>query len=245
MQILGIDIGGSGIKGALVNIETGELITERHRIQTPQPATPQNIKDTVKELIDFFDYEGMVGVGFPAVVQNGIVLSAVNIDKSWIETPINKFLSEGTGCNIVALNDADAAGIAEVSFGAAKDKNGLILLLTIGTGIGSALFINQILLANTELGHLEFSDSTIEKYASDAIRKKEELSWKKWGKRFNEALAYYERLFYPDLFIIGGGISKKIERFEEFISIKTPFAPAELLNNAGLIGAAIFAYQNK
>lgn len=242
MQILGIDVGGSGIKGAIVNTETGELVTERHRIPTPQPATPENIGETVKKLVDHFNYTGKIGVGFPAVVQNGVVLTAANIDELWIGLPINEFLSQKTACKVFALNDADAAGYAEVKFGAGKNFAGKILLLTIGTGIGTALFLNGQLFTNTELGHLFYKNSTIEKYAADAVRKNEELSWKKWGKRFNNVLAYFENLLYPDMFIIGGGVSKKMDKFQEYLEIKTPIKTAELLNEAGIIGAALFAY---
>lgn len=241
MKLLGIDIGGSGIKGALVDSETGELLTERHRIPTPQPATPESVGDVILQMVQFFDYKGKIGVGFPAVVQDGIVLTATNIDNSWIGIPINKFLSDKTDCEVFVLNDADAAGLAEISFGIGKDVKGIVLLLTIGTGIGSAVFLDGKLLPNAELGHLHFKDSDIEKYASDATRKNEKLGWKKWGKRFNEVLHHYEELFYPNLFIIGGGVSKKTEKFEEQITIKTPLKSAKLLNNAGIVGAAGFA----
>lgn len=241
MEVLGIDIGGSGVKGGLVNIETGELVTERHRIVTPKPATPEATGDVVKEMVDFFNWKGKVGVGFPAVIHNGIVLTAANIHKSWIGITIDAFLSEKTGCEVTAANDADVAGIAEFTHGSGKDCKGIVLLLTIGTGIGTVLFVNGILFPNTELGHLEFMNTTVERFASDATRKKEDLNWKDWGKRFNKVLKYYERLFYPDLIIIGGGTSKKMEKFEEYITVETKLIPAKLLNNAGIIGAAIFA----
>lgn len=240
MEVLGIDVGGSGIKGAPVNIVTGELLKERYRIPTPQPATPESVGDVIKELVDYFNWNGKVGVGFPAVVQNGIVLTASNIDKSWIGIPINSFLSKKTGCEVVAANDADVAGVAEFNFGGGKDKKGTVLLLTIGTGIGSVLFVNGELFPNTELGHLEFNKITVEEFASDATRKNMDLSWKNWGKRFNKVLKYFESLFFPDLIIIGGGASKKMEKFTEYIDIKTELIPAKLLNNAGIIGAAVF-----
>jgi polyphosphate glucokinase len=241
MEVLGIDIGGSGIKGALVDIETGELLTERHRIVTPNPATTEAVGDVVKEMVDFFNWKGKIGVGFPAVIQNGIVLTAANIHKSWIGIAIDTFLTEKTACEVYVANDADVAGIAEYYFGNGKDCRGIVLLLTIGTGIGTALFVHGKLVPNTELGHIEFMNTTVERFASDATRKKEDLNWKDWGKRFNKVLKYYERLFYPDLIIIGGGTSKKMEKFEEYIKINTKLVPAKLLNNAGIIGAAIYA----
>ena len=240
MEVLGIDVGGSGIKGAPVNIITGELIKERYRIPTPQPATPEAISEVIKELVEHFDWNGKVGIGFPAVVQNGIVLTATNIDKSWIGIHINLLLSEKTGCEVVAANDADVAGIAELIFGGGKDQKGTVLMLTIGTGIGSVLFVNGELLPNTELGHLEFNKKTIEEFASDATRKREDLNWKAWGKRINKVLKHFESLFYPDLIIIGGGASKKTDKFTGYIDIKAKLIPAKLLNNAGIIGAAVF-----
>ncbi|MDA3892155.1 MAG: ROK family protein [Salinivirgaceae bacterium] len=241
MEVLGIDVGGSGIKGAPVNIETGELLQERYRIETPQPATPEAVGNTIKKLVDHFEWNGKVGVGFPAAVQNGAVKTASNIDKSWIGVPINTFLSKKTGCEVHVANDADAAGMAEVKFGGGKDQKGVVILLTIGTGIGTVLFLDGKLFPNTELGHLEFKNTTIEGYAADSVRKKEDLSWKDWGKRFNKVLKHFEQMFYPELIIIGGGVSKKMERFKAQIDINTKLIPAELLNEAGIIGAAAFA----
>lgn len=241
MEVLGIDVGGSGIKGAPVNTETAELLAERHRIDTPQPATPQALAEAIYQLIQHFNWKGPVGVGFPAVVQHGMVHSAANIDDSWIGIPIDALLSEISACKVFTVNDADAAGLAEMHHGAGKGVEGLVMLITVGTGIGTALFNQGKLLPNTELGHLEFKNKTVERYSSDAVRKKAELNWKQWGKRFNESLNYYEKLFNPDMFIIGGGVSKKMEKFTEFITVKTPLVPAQLLNNAGLIGAAMFA----
>lgn len=241
MEILGIDVGGSGIKGAPVNIVTGELTGERHRIPTPQPATPDAIGDVIKELVGYFNWKGKVGIGFPAPVQKGVVLTATNIDNSWIGTNIDSFLSKKTGCDVHVVNDADAAGMAEMAFGSKKVKSGVVLLLTIGTGIGSALFVNGSLLPNTELGNLELMNMSIEQFASDLTRKKEDLNWKNWAKRFNKVLNLCEQLFYPNLFIIGGGVSKKMEKFEKYIDIDTKFVAAGFLNNAGIIGAAVYA----
>lgn len=241
MEVLGIDIGGSGIKGAPVDISTGTLLQERHRIETPLPATPEAVAKVVDQLIKHFNWKGKVGIGFPAAIQQGVVKTASNIDKSWIDTPINKFLSNKTGCQIYAANDADMAGLAELNFGIGKNNKGVVILITVGTGIGSVLFVNGKLMPNSELGHMQFKDVSIEKYCSDATRKFMDLSWKKWGGRFSEALIYFETLFYPDLFIIGGGGSKKYEKYKEYLRNKTPSIPAKLLNNAGIIGAAIYA----
>ena len=239
MEVLGIDFGGSGIKGAIVDTKTGELVTERHRIVTPQPATPEAVSEVMAELIQHFKWKGKVGVGVPAVVKNGVVLTAANIDDSWIGQPINKQLSDKTGCEVECVNDADAAGIAEIHFGAGAKEKGMVFLLTVGTGIGTVIFIDKHLVPNLELGHLEFKSKTIERYAADSVRKRKDLTWKQWGKRFNNALEYYEKMFNPNLFIVGGGVSKKMEKFNDSIKIDTPVVPAEMENNAGIIGAAL------
>lgn len=202
MEILGIDVGGSGIKGAPINTETAALLDERFRIPTPQPATPQAVAETIQTIAEHFNWKGKIGVGFPAVVQHGIVHTAANIDKSWIGIPVDKIISEQTACPVYTVNDADAAGLAEVFHGAGKNNSGIVMMITVGTGIGTALFTNSELLPNTELGHLQFKKETVELYCSDAARKKYDLSWKQWGKRFNESLQYYERMFSPDLFIL-------------------------------------------
>ena len=239
MEVLGIDFGGSGIKGAVVDTKTGELISERHRIETPQPGKPEAVLEVMAERIQHFDWKGKVGVGVPAVVKNGVVLTAANIDDSWIGQPINQHLSVKTGCEVECINDADAAGIAEIHFGAGAKAKGMVFLLTVGTGIGTVIFIDKHLVPNLELGHLEFKNKTIERYAADSVRKRKDLSWKDWGKRFNRALDYYERMFNPNLFIVGGGVSKKMDKFNAYIDIDTPVVPAEMENNAGIIGAAL------
>ncbi|WP_372652040.1 polyphosphate--glucose phosphotransferase [Draconibacterium sp.] len=239
MEVLGIDFGGSGIKGAIVDTKTGELVTERHRIDTPQPATPDAVAEVMAELTEHFNWKGKVGVGVPAVVKNGVMLSAANIDNSWIGQEVNKQLSEKTGCEVECVNDADAAGIAEIHFGAGAKAKGMVFLLTVGTGIGTVIFIDKHLVPNLELGHLEFKGKTIERYSADSVRKRKDLSWEEWGKRFNNALDYYDRMFNPNLFIIGGGVSKKMDKFEEYINVDTPVVPAEMENNAGIIGAAL------
>ncbi len=241
-KILGIDFGGSGIKGAIVNTKTGELVTERHRIPTPSPSTPDSVAKVIKEIADFFSWDGAIGIGFPAVVLNGVALSAANIDKGWVNTNVNKHVSKITKLPAYTVNDADAAGLAEMKFGAGKNVKGTVFLLTVGTGIGSVIFSRGKLVPNTELGHVIMPNGNeAEIYASDATRKREELSWDDWAKRFDEYLNYIESLFWPDLFIIGGGVSKKQEKFFEHLTVKAKVVPAQLLNNAGIVGAAMAA----
>jgi polyphosphate glucokinase len=244
-KILGIDIGGSGIKGAPVNTKSGKFIAKRHRIETPNPATPLAVAEVIKGIAKYFKWEGPVGCGFPAVVLNGVVKTASNIDKSWIETDARELFTRTTGLPVWVINDADAAGLAAVRFGAGRGIKGSVLMLTVGTGIGSAFFIRGKLLPNTELGHLILNGQNAEKYTSDATRKTENLSWEEWGKRFNEYLMEMERLFWPELIIIGGGMSKKMHKFEDQLTLKTKIVPAELLNDAGIIGAALSVRVNR
>jgi polyphosphate glucokinase len=241
--ILGIDIGGSGLKGAIVNIKTGEYISEKFRIPTPKPATTEAVAEVFKEIVAHFNWKGKIGCGVPAIVRNGVTMSAANIDKSFIGTNVEKLFSEVSGCEVTVLNDADAAGIAELYFGAADGTNGIVIMLTLGTGIGSALFADGVLIQNTEFGHLKFEEETAEKFCADSVRKREDLNWKDYGKRLNKFLNHIELLFSPDTILLGGGGSKHFEKFEE--SIKLKFAevkPAKLLNDAGIIGAAYYAY---
>jgi len=239
MEVLGIDIGGSGIKGAPVDITSGKLLNKRMRIPTPQPSSPQAVAAVVKKIVDTFNWKGPVGCGFPAVVRDGVVRTASNIDKNWIGTPVNKLFSDKTGLPFNVLNDADAAGYAEISFGAGKGRKGVIIIVTVGTGIGSAIFFDGQLVPNTELGHVFLKDIEAEKYTSDAVRKKEDLPWPKWAKRFNKYLQHLEKLFWPDLIIIGGGMSKKKEKFFDNITLNCELVEAKLLNHAGIIGAAL------
>jgi polyphosphate glucokinase len=241
MEFLGIDIGGSGLKGAIVNTDTGDLTSERYRIPTPQPAEPKSIAKTVKKIVSHFNWSGPIGCGFPAVVQHGIVRTASNIDKSWIGKNIVELFEDFAGHPTFIINDADAAGLAEMQFGAGKGHRGVVVLITVGTGIGSAFFIEGNIFPNTEFGQFLINGKIAEKYAADAVRKKRKLSWKKWAKRFNEYLHHIEFLLWPDLIIIGGGTSKKFEKFSKYITIKSQIVPAKLLNNAGIIGAAIAA----
>jgi len=238
-EILGIDIGGSGIKGAPVNIKTGEILAERFRIPTPIPATPQSVAEVIKEIAAHFNWNGAIGCGFPAVVQNGMVYTASNIDKSWININAEKLFSKVTGLNVTVTNDADVAGLAEMSFGIGRKEKGVVVLITIGTGIGTVVFTKGILLPNTEFGHLDLHGESAEKYASDAARKRDGLKWNEWASRFNEYLLKVENFLYPDLIIIGGGASKKSEKFLPLLKARARIKPAELQNNAGIIGAAL------
>ena len=241
MQILGVDVGGSGIKGAPVDIEAGKLLTIRHRIPTPQPSTPQAVADTVADLVRYFEWTGPIGCGFPAAMQSGIARSAANVDDSWIGSDAATLFSEATACPTRVINDADAAGLAEMKFGAGRNREGVVMMITVGTGLGTALFTDGKLVPNCEMGHIILKGNDAELYASDAARKRLDLSWKKWGKRFNRYLLRLEALLWPDLFIIGGGTSKKHEKFFQYLTVQADVKPAEMLNEAGIIGAALAA----
>ncbi len=248
MRILGVDIGGTGIKGAIVDTDTGTMVTERKRIETPKPATPEAVAESLRELVNYFQWNGPIGCGFPATIHHGQAYSAANIDKTWINTAVDELFSKTTGCPVFVINDADAAGICEIKFGSGKDVKGVVMMLTIGTGIGSAVFIDGKLHPNTELGHIliesrnkKFMDA--EHYCSEKVRVEEDLGWGKFGRRFGKILNRLEFLFNPDLFIIGGGASKKFEKFSPELSLRTKIVPASTLNNAGIIGAAINAAQ--
>ncbi len=241
MQILGIDIGGSGIKGAPVNIETGVLMTERHRIATPQPSVPEAVAEVVAQIAQHFDWEGAIGCTFPAVIKGGVAYSAANVDKSWIGANGEKLMEAKTGCPVRLINDADAAGLAEMDFGAGQGHAGVVIILTFGTGVGSAVFYNGQLVPNTEFGHLDIRGKDAEDRAADRVRKDKELTWAEWAARVNEFLAHMEILFSPDLFIIGGGVSKKHDKFFPYLKTKSEIVPAKMRNDAGIIGAAMAA----
>ena len=245
MEILGIDIGGSGIKGAPVDIKTGELTQERHRIPTPQPSSPKEVAKVVSEIVEYFEWKDAVGCTFPARIKNGIARTASNVDKAWLGTNVEILLESQTKCPTVVLNDADAAGVAEMAFGAGRNRNDLVMLLTFGTGIGSALFMNKVLVPNTEFGHIELYDDSAERYAADSARKNLDLSWTEWAHRVQEYLDLLEFLFAPDLFIIGGGVSKpaKREKYIDELHTNADLVTAELRNDAGIIGAAYRAHQ--
>ena len=242
MNVLGIDIGGTGIKGAIVNTETGELTTERFRIPTPKEATPKKVAKVIQKMINHFEWKGLVGCGFPTPLRHGKCITGGNLHEDWKGTKVDALFNEQTGNDYYIVNDADAAGLAEINFGAGKDKKGVVIMITLGTGIGSGVFLDGKLFPNTELGHVLHNNGEIfEKYAADSARKREKLSRKKWGNRLHEYFDHIELILSPDLFIVGGGASKKIEKFEEQINIKTPIVPAEAENEAGIIGAALAA----
>lgn len=241
MQIFGLDIGGSGIKGAVVQVDTGELATPRFRIPTPDPATPEGVVATSAQVVEHFDWQGRIGCGFPAVIKDGIVHTAANISPRWIGAHAAHMLTEATSSPVYLLNDADAAGLAEMRFGAGRGRTGVVLMLTIGTGIGTALFVNGALLPNTELGHIEIRGKEAEARASDGARERKKLSWKAWAVRFDEYLQAITRLIWPDLIIVGGGASREFERFAKYLTVPVAVIPAQLRNDAGIIGAALAA----
>ena len=243
--ILGIDVGASGIKGALVDVQHGKLQGERFRVPTPNPSAPAAMATAFAEIVEFFDYKGMVGCGFPAIVKNGVACSAANIDHSWVGTNIETVFGAQGHVQVKATNDADAAGIAEMRFGAGRGEQGLVFLITIGTGLGTALFYKGMLVPNTELGHLLWKNNKpVEAYCSSGARERLKISRKEWAARFNEYLLHLERLFSPDLFILGGGESKFFEAYKDILTPKAQVVPARLLNNAGIIGAAAYAMEN-
>jgi polyphosphate glucokinase len=241
MDILGIDIGGTGIKGAPVDVKTGQLVAERHRIETPRPALPDAVADVVAQVAAHFDWKGPIGCTFPGVVHAGTVKTAANVSKTWIGIEGQPLFSSRTGCPVTLLNDADAAGLAEMEFGAGRDKPGVVLMLTLGTGIGSAVFVDGKLLPNTEFGHLPIRGKPAEKRASEKVRRDKGLSWKKWAGNVDEVLRTIEFFLSPDLFIIGGGVSKKHEKFLKYLNTRAPVVPAQMLNEAGIVGAALAA----
>jgi polyphosphate glucokinase len=245
MHILGIDVGGSGIKGAPVDTKTGELVAERVRIKTPEKAEPQPVGEVVAQIARSFEWKGQIGIGFPAPIKGGVAMMAANISEKWVGTNADELFTKITGCACTMINDADAAGLAEMSFGAGRGQVGTVIMVTLGTGIGSAIFYRGKLLPNTEFGHIEIEGEEAEARASDAARQRDDLSWKKYAKRLNRYLTTMEKLFWPDLFIVGGGISKEHEKFLPLLTIDVPVVPAQLLNEAGMIGAALAAQRDK
>ena len=241
MHILGMDIGGTGIKGAPVDTATGALLEERWRILTPVPATPEAVSAAVAQVATHFSWQGPIGCGFPAVIRSGQVCTAVHVDKAWIGCNAQTLLSEATGCPVTVLNDADAAGYAEMCFGAGQGQHGVVLLVTLGTGIGSALFVDGYLVPNTELGHIEIRGKDAERRAAASVRDKKGWSWKKWARRLDEYLQYLDGYLSPDLIIIGGGVSEKYDKFLPFLKIDTKVVAAHLENDAGIVGAALAA----
>lgn len=242
MEVLGVDIGGTGIKGAIVDTKKGKLLTERLRIPTPQPATPTAVFGTVKELIDHFKWKGVVGCGLPSVVVHDVVRTASNVDNSWIGLNAAEEIKGITGCPAHLVNDCDAAGLAEMKFGAGKNAKGITIFIAAGTGLGSAVFLNKKLLPNTEFGFIMVNrEIEAEYYAANSVREKENLDWETWAGRLNEVFRRFERLFYPDLFILGGGVSKKFDQYQQYFDLNTKLVPAANRNHAGIIGAALAA----
>jgi polyphosphate glucokinase len=242
--ILGIDIGGTGIKGAPVDLKTGTLAAERLRIPTPPGGSPGDVAKVVAEIVGHFDTAGPVGCTFPAVVQHGVALTAANVDEAWIGTDVQALFEGTVSRPFVVINDADAAGIAEMEHGVGTGRAGTVLMVTLGTGIGSALFTEGMLVPNTEFGHLEIRGKSAEERASEKVREEKSLTWEEWAKRLNEVLAHMEALVCPDLFIIGGGVSKKSEKFLALLKTRADIVPAQLLNQAGIVGAAIAAQRS-
>ena len=242
MHVLGIDIGGTGIKGAPVDVATGKLLTDRKKILTPHPATPDAVTAVVKELAAQFDWTGPIGATFPGVVTSGTVRTAANVDKTWIGTDAAGAFGKATGTEVTVLNDADAAGVAEMTFGAGKGERGTVLMLTFGTGVGSALFTGGLLVPNTEFGHIEIRGKDAEKRAAESAKVAHEWSWKDWSERVDEYMEHMEALLSPDLIIVGGGISKESEKWVPRLKgVRARIVPATMLNDAGIAGAAMAA----
>jgi polyphosphate glucokinase len=240
MELFGIDVGGSGIKGAIVNLETGELSSERFRVETPRPATPESMALAVKEVVDHFKWKGPVGVGFPTIVVNGKCKSQSNLHRDWVNTQIDKLFKDTCGNDFKVINDADAAGLAEMTYGAGQGKDGMVVTVTLGTGIGSGVFYNGVLIPNFELGHLRYKKNTpVEKYAADSVRANKGLSNKAWAERLNYFFNYVKRVCSPDLIIVGGGASKKWDKLSPHFSDDLNLVVAETRNEAGIIGAAM------
>ncbi|WP_420176045.1 polyphosphate--glucose phosphotransferase [Luteococcus sp. OSA5] len=243
--VLGIDIGGSGVKGAPVDLTKGDFAADRHRIATPSKSTPKNVVRVVGEIIDHFsgslDKESPIGITVPAPVRHGKIPMMANLDDSWEGLAAEKFFSDELGRSVTLVNDADAAGLAEVQFGAAKGTEGIVILTTLGTGIGTAVINDGVMLPNTELGHIEVDGHDAESRAAMSVKENEDLSWKEWAKRLQRYYETMQMLFWPDLFVVGGGVSKKHEKFLPLLDLETPIVPAQLQNKAGIIGAAWLA----
>jgi polyphosphate glucokinase len=242
MVVLGIDIGGSGMKGALVNSITGEMLTERYRIPTPLSRKPKEMAEVVKKIVEHFDHKGPVGVGFPTIIRHGVCKSVGNLHKKWKNVNVRELFSNATGLPVTVINDADAAGYATMNYGIGKGKEGLVVMITIGTGLGSGAFYNGELIPNFELGQIPYKKyKKIEDWAAASAKEREGLSYKQWGKRFNVFLKYVDLIISPDYIILGGGTSKRFDEYKDYITIETPVVPAELRNQAGIVGAAAAA----
>lgn len=241
-QALGVDVGGSGVKGAIVDLATGTLVGERFRLETPQPATPEAVTATVAEVVRHFDFDGPLGVTYPGVVVDGVVYTAANVDRAWIGTNASDEYSKALGGRpVTVLNDADAAGLAEQRYGAGRNHRGVVVLLTFGTGIGSAVIHNGMLLPNTEFGHIEVGGKEAEQRAASSVKERNDWSYRRWTKQVSKVLVAVENAIWPDLFIAGGGISRKADKWIPLLTNRTPVVAAELLNTAGIVGAAMAA----
>ncbi|UOY02033.1 polyphosphate--glucose phosphotransferase [Blastococcus sp. PRF04-17] len=243
MQGFGVDIGGSGIKGCLVDLDQGRLVGDRLRVETPQPSLPDPVCDVVAGIVGSFGWTGRVGVTFPGVMKHGVAHTAANVEKTWIGTDVDALLDQRIPGTVETLNDADAAGIAEMRYGAGRDKDGVVLMLTFGTGIGSALFVDGHLVPNTEFGHIQVDGEDGERRASAAAREREGLSYPEWARRVDRYLDVLEAGVWPDLIIVGGGVSKKADKWVPLLSTRTPVVPAQLQNDAGIVGAALAAHE--
>ncbi|MFL1011998.1 polyphosphate--glucose phosphotransferase [Flavisericum labens] len=242
MEILGIDIGGSGMKGAIIDSETGKLLSERYRIPTPKSRKPKAMAKTFKEIVEHFNYEGPIGCGFPSIVKNGVCQAKGNLHSSWVGIDAETLFSDACGLPVTVVNDADAAGYAVMNYGIGRGKTGLVVIITVGTGLGSGTFFNGELIPNLEMGQIPYKKhKKIEHWAAGSVKERENLTYKKWGKRFNVFLEIVETVLCPDYIILGGGTSKDFDEFKKWITIATPIAPAKLGNYAGLIGAAVAA----
>jgi polyphosphate glucokinase len=239
---LGVDIGGSGIKAAPVDVTTGALLTKRERIPTPRRSTPHAVSVVVAQLARHFEWHGPIGCAFPARIKRGVALTAANVDASWVGTNVDAVMSKATGCPVSVMNDADAAGVAEMRWGAGRGRMGVVVMITLGTGVGSAVFVDGILVPNTELGHLVIRGKDAETRASANAREDNHLSWKAWAALVDEYLLYLEALLSPDLFIIGGGVSDKADRFLPHLTTTADVVPAAMANDAGIAGAALAAH---
>jgi polyphosphate glucokinase len=239
----GIDIGGTGIKGGIVDLATGTLVGDRFRLDTPRPATPGAVADTVAKVAGAFEYQGPIGVDFPGVVLNGVVQTAANVDPSWKGTDLVKIMSPKLPGPVTALNDADAAGLAEVRYGAGRGHDGVVIMVTFGTGIGIAIIHNGQLIPNCELGHMELDGHDAETKAAASAKERDGLNWEQWSKRASKYLSALENVMWPELFILGGGISKKPDKWVPLLKCRTPLVVAQLVNNAGIVGAALAAHE--
>lgn len=245
-QAMGVDVGGSGVKGAVVDLETGQLVGERFRLETPQPATPEAVTKTVAEVVRHFNWTGPLGVTYPGVVVDGVVQTAANVDSSWIGRNVEHEMSTALGGQrVTVLNDADAAGLAEQRYGAGRNQDGVVLLLTFGTGIGSALIHHGMLLPNTEFGHVEVGGKEAEHRAASSVMERRGWSYRKWTRQVTKVLVSIENAIWPDLIIAGGGISKKADKWVPLLKNRTPVVAAQLLNTAGIVGAAMAAAEDQ